>query len=129
MIEKFVKIWDEHKEELEEIYKNGHPDSYFNVVENVVKLLNKYDEDYDKISTKIHCIDDGDYQGTLLFLMPKDTYQPYEYYYVMVGYGSCSGCDTLQAIHEHSYDEVLERQVKDYMLLSLHIIQGLKEID
>lgn len=130
MINKFVEIWDKHKQEIEEIYRAKHPNNYKEVVENVVKLLNKYDFGYDKISTKIHCIDDGDYQGTLLFLIPKDTYQPYEYYYVMVGYGSCSGCDTLEAIRNYDYENApTEAQVKSYMTLSIHIIQGLKEID
>lgn len=48
----------------------------------------------------IKCIDDGDYQGTKLYLIPKNTYQPAEYEYLMtyVGYGSCSGCDTLEMI-------------------------------
>jgi len=34
-------------------------------------------------------IDDGDYQGTLLYLIPFKTYQPAEYEYLMtyVGYG------------------------------------------
>lgn len=54
---------------------------------------NSGDWDYDNI----RCIDDGDYQGTQLYIIPKHTYQPSEYEYLMtyVGYGSCSGCDTL----------------------------------
>ena len=41
----------------------------------------------------IHEIDDGDYQGTLLYLIPFTTYQPTEYEYLMTytDYGSCSG--------------------------------------
>lgn len=44
-------------------------------------------------------IDNGDYQGTLLYLIPFKTYQPTEREYLMtyIGYGSCSGCDSLQA--------------------------------
>lgn len=47
-------------------------------------------------------IDDGDYQGTLIFMIPFKTYQPDEGEYLMtyVGYGSCSGCDTLQSIQD-----------------------------
>lgn len=129
MIEKFVRIWDEHKEEVEEVYRANHPNDYFSIVENIITLLNKYDEDYNKPSTEIHAINDGDYQGTLLFLIPTDTYQPDEYYYVKVYYGSCSGCDTLGAIRSYEYDKApSEEQVKDYMMLSLHIIQCLKMI-
>ena len=42
-------------------------------------------------------VDDGDYQGTVVFLIPFDTYQPSEHEYIMtyIGYGSCCGCDVL----------------------------------
>lgn len=48
-------------------------------------------------TSKITMIDNGDYQGTLLFALPFVTYQPAEFEYLMtyVGYGSCSGCDAL----------------------------------
>ena len=41
---------------------------------------------------RITVVDNGDYQGTLLFLIPFDTYQPSEHEYIMtyIGYGSCS---------------------------------------
>jgi hypothetical protein len=50
-------------------------------------------------------IDDGDYQGTQIFIIPTDTYQPSVKDYVMTDtyYGSCSGCDTLQAISGYDY--------------------------
>jgi len=49
---------------------------------------------------KITVVDDGEYQGCQLFLIPFDTYQPDETEYLMTyqDYGSCSGCDTLQNI-------------------------------
>lgn len=56
---------------------------------------------YDNLNcTGITEIDDGDYQGTLLFLIPFNSYQPSEYEYLMtyIGYGSCTVCDTLQRI-------------------------------
>lgn len=44
-------------------------------------------------------VDNGDYQGTLLFLIPFRTYQPSEGEYLMtyIGYGSCTVCDALQS--------------------------------
>lgn len=74
-------------------------------------------------------IDDGDYQGTQIFIMPLDTYQPSveKYVYTNTYYGSCSGCDTLQAIQ--SWDESEkpnEEQIKDYMELALHLLQKCK---
>lgn len=70
-------------------------------------------------------IDNGDYQGTLIYMIPFDTYQPSEYEYLMtcVGYGSCSGCDTLQAIACGNWGEKLtEDQLKDYMSLCKDIV-------
>lgn len=67
-------------------------------------------------------IDDGDYQGTLVYLIPFDTYQPSEGDYLMtyVGYGSCSGCDTLQDIQSCYHDR--EMQNKDLLELCKDII-------
>jgi len=67
-------------------------------------------------------IDNGDYQGTLLYLIPEKTYQPSEFEYLMacVGYGSCSGCDTLQSIQCGCGSE--EGKINDYMTLCRDII-------
>lgn len=78
---------------------------------------------------KIHEIDDGDYQGTLLFVIPSDNYQPYTYWYVKVDYGSCSGCDTLMAILEGDFGNTIDEKVDNLFTLALHIIQGLKRMD
>lgn len=74
-------------------------------------------------SKRIHEIDDGDYQGTLLYLIPFDTYQPGEEQYLMtsVYYGSCSGCDTWQAIEsmgDWESEKLTDRQVTDLMALA-----------
>lgn len=77
----------------------------------------------------IHEIDDGDYQGTLLFVIPSDNYQPYTYWYVKIAYGSCSGCDTLMAILEGDFGNTIDEKVDSLFTLALHIIQGLKRMD
>lgn len=76
----------------------------------------------------IHEIDDGEYQGTLLFVIPADGYHPYDYWCVKVGYGSCSGCDTLMAILEGDYGDTIDEKVDSLFTLALHIVQGLKKI-
>jgi hypothetical protein len=75
-------------------------------------------------SERITVIDNGDYQGTQLFLIPCKTYQPCEYEYLMtyVGYGSCSGCDTLKAIQDWGDKLLTEKQVKDFMTLCKDIL-------
>ena len=129
MINEFIKKWDKHKSYLEEYFKNTNQSEYNNYT-SIVKILfekvidrnKKFDID------NILVIDDGEYQGTQIFIIHKDTYQPSisDYVYTNTYYGSCSGCDTLQAIS--GYDEGLpsKEQVKDYMQLALNILQRLK---
>ena len=96
------------------------------MVREVIKVVTT--DDYNAIDPeRIHQIDDGDYQGTLLFVIAARSYQPDDYWFVKVGYGSCSGCDTLQAIN-YSLDDnpPTDDQVSQYMTLALHIVQGLK---
>ncbi len=78
-------------------------------------------------SRNITVIDNGDYQGTQLFLIPMKTYQPSESEYLMtyVDYGSCSACDTLKAIQDRSNNRMTERQVKDVMTLCKDIVTNM----
>lgn len=73
---------------------------------------------------RIHEIDDGDYQGTYLYVIPFATYEPTEYEYLMtyVGYGSCSGCDTLQSIQEYGDGNLTKGQIKEFMKLCKDIL-------
>lgn len=136
MEQEFVNVFMENKKDLMAIYRKGHPDSYDDIVYNVISLLNKADIDYElnPDPDNIHRIDDGDYQGTLLYVIPNSNYQPSIYWCVKVCYGSCSCCDTLQSIKYdgvYDYDKVNrpnEEQINDYITLSLHIVQGLKKI-
>jgi hypothetical protein len=104
----------------------AHP-SYRSLVTDVIKVIAA--DDYDAPDPeRIHEIDDGDYQGTLLYVIGARGYQPSDYFYVKVRYGSCSGCDTLQGIREYQETPPREDQIKDYMTLALHIVQGLKKL-
>ena len=100
---------------------------YSDLVKYVVKyILNEEIGicEYDDIKfnlDNIYEIDDGDYQGTLLYVIPFDTYQPASFEYIMAhcNYGSCSGCDTLLAIQDETKDEV---KLDSYMTLCRHIV-------
>ena len=73
-------------------------------------------------------IDDGHYQGTIIFIIPKNDYQPDKYVVTNTYYGSCSGCDTLQSICD-DYDNNKQpnlQQIKDYMTLALHLLQKMR---
>jgi len=130
----FVKCWDENKGVLEEWFsqeKMGF--SYDEIVKKLFELVLTPDASYpDEFNLEtLRCIDDGHYQGTQLFIIAHDGYQPEEDDYVItsVSYGSCSGCDTLESIFSYGYGELPnEEQVKDLMMLALHLVQRAKYI-
>lgn len=122
--------WDKNKELLRNELING---TNFNKCSylDLVKLTFDYIYNSDEIlrSEKVDVsaiteIDNGDYQGTLIYLIPFNTYQPDECQYLMtyVGYGSCSGCDTLQAIQAREKEALTEQQVSDFMILCKDIL-------
>lgn len=129
MIPAFVKAWDDNKDYIEAHLREEHPSSYEQLVKWVIEMINPLDE-YDLPDPKrITEIDQGDYQGTLVYVIGATGYQPHDYWYVRVWYGSCSGCDTLQAIGEYSHEKPTEKQINEYMTLALHIVQRLKKMD
>jgi len=123
-----IEQWEANKGKLEEYFKTTKQenyDDYKDIFEKIVELI-LTNEKYD--TKRITEIDDGDYQGMKIFIIPEDTYQPYidNYLFTYVDYGSCSGCDTLQSIHEYENDLPTKEQVEEYMTLALHIIQRMK---
>lgn len=75
-------------------------------------------------------IDNGDYQGTLIFLIPFDVYQPGPEDYLMtyVYYGSCSGCDALQNIQFNLCGDYSgppnEQQISDLLTLCRDLVMN-----
>lgn len=132
MIKNFCLAWEENKGKLEEYIKTHTQDTYDSYESLVTALfeivINPYMSSHSLREyniNKMTVIDDGDWQGTLLFVIPENTYTPdaTEYIYTYVYYGSCSGCDTLQGIHVYGSDKPNDSQVKEYMTLCLHILQ------
>lgn len=124
---KFVKRFDNKRNEIKEtlafLLDTCKDDiDYSDIVRIVIDAI--HEDDGDPNPNALHEIDDGDYQGTLLFVIPADEWQPYDYWHVRVGYGSCSACDTLEGILYGSDDR--EQQINDLLTLALHIFQGLK---
>lgn len=121
-----------NQDKLRAAFMAAHPEDYKAIVKMVIETVVDPDNVYGAYSPdpeRIHVIDDGDYQGTLLFVIGAKGYQPSEYWFVKVYYGSCSGCDTLEAIRGYNNRLPSEEQVKGYMTLALHIIQGLKAME
>ena len=136
MIKYALKKWDKNKDALRnaiqqtEKYKRSAWD-YNDIVKLVCRyIFNENVTDKDpKINIEgITMIDNGDYQGTLIFMLPFDTDQPAEYEYLMtyVGYGSCSGCDTLQRIQadDEDDDETEKDLVDSYLSICKDIVSN-----
>ncbi len=106
--------------------------NYIDLVKLCVETITDPNNEYGEFSIdpeRIHEINDGDYQGTLLFIIPKKGYQPSNYWYIKVYYGSCGACDTLASIYECSYNTPTRQQIDAYYTLCLHIVQNLKKME
>jgi hypothetical protein len=126
VITAFVERWDARKGEVEAIFAAKHPGSYRDVVAAVVGILTTGEYGDDPDPERIHVIDDGDCQGTLLFVIGAKGYQPSDYWYVKV---SCSGRDTLQSIRGYGDDDKPDAgQVAQYMTLAFRVVRWLKAV-
>lgn len=137
MIQKYVDAWFRNKHKVEENLSKSHPGDYPHLVSMVISALD--DDGYEKFEpqldwSKIHTFGGENYQGDYLFII-QEKHPGYgsseSWCSIIVSYGSCSGCDTLQAIEadgEYGKPPNAE-QVKQYMQLCLNIVQGLKRIE
>lgn len=126
----FAKSWDKHKDELENYFRATPQSNYDSYEKLVIALLNNVinvDREpawNDFNIERVYQINDGDYQGTLVFLAPENCYQPDQYFYTKVWYGSCSVCDTLQSIQSENYGAYpTDSQVNGYMYICLYMLQ------
>lgn len=119
--------WDQNKENLRDSLSAGtnfNNCDYLDLVKLSFEVIFNSGEECQLSIEGITEINNGDYQGTLLYLIPFKTYQPSENEYLMtyVGYGSCSGCDTLQAIQGYSDKSLTDEQISDFMTLCKDIL-------
>lgn len=145
MIKEFIDAWNKNNSLLLEDFKKEIPVDYKEILCRLIEVvINPYIKELSDYPMHkgidiqdITVIDNGDYQGTLLFIMPFDCCQPEpnDYIFTAVNYGSCSGCDTFQSIessyHLYAYDENerdIEGAAKDFQTLALHLLQHFKYI-
>lgn len=153
MLKYCVEKWYKNKELLmnalksEEVYNKLSDCTYSYLVKLVVKYIlndgksgeyyntDEWDED------NITEVDNGGYQGTLLYLIPAKICQPCENEYLItfVEYGSCSECDTLLNIQmlmpanrdyydsDDQFESIKRRTIEDFMTLCLHLVQHMKK--
>ena len=137
MIKYCIEKWDKNKDLLRSALNNNkllnhvlnkNDDDpleyleYKDLVKLTVMFILNDENEWDE--NKIKEIDDGDYQGTLLYLIPEDTYQPNssEYLMTFVEYGSCSACDTLQTIQCYLDIRSRDKSIDDLMNLCKDLI-------
>ena len=139
MIKYCLEKWDANKEKLRKVLSGANLEAieYKDLVKMVVRyVLNDETAHNDEAIGYDHCewnwdritqIDDGEYRGTLLYMIPRNTYQPSEYDYLMayVNYGSCSGCDALQYLQSIIYPNQTEKNVNDFMTLCKDILTSI----
>lgn len=143
MIKEFVEKWNKNNRYLKSYFKTHKQkeyNSYLAIVKLVIGIIlndnEKYEEKFNVASMNHYSTDDvveidnGDYQGSMIYVTHKEGYQPVpkDYIYTYVWYGSCSGCDTLLAISDYEDGLPTDKQVKDYMILAMHILQRFKRI-
>lgn len=136
MIKTFVDAWDKNNKLLLKDFETKCPESYQDILEQLVnKVINPYLEEkdlrvlnYENMTT----IDNGDYQGTTIYIIFYETYQPdvEDYVFTHNYYGSCSGCDTFEGIYLN-YDDLgnaipTKEAAKEYWMIALHLLQNFK---
>ena len=126
MIQEFVDRFMANKDILRANLQKLEYPRYLDLIKATIEVITS-DGDFDETPdpSRIYEINDGDYQGTLVYIIGATGYQPYDYWYIKVSYGSCSGCDTLESIMWGT-DDPREEMLDDMILLCLHLVQGLK---
>lgn len=129
MLQEFIDSFMENKQAIEKKICEKFPGiGYKDIVEIVFTEIGDSFRRPDP--EKIQCFGGNGYDGTFYFFMPSADEE--SFWGVAIFYGSCSGCDAMQAIADSgSWDakQPNKQQLKDYMTLALHIIQGTKELD
>ena len=129
MIHKFTDKFVSAKAETIDWLRQDHPENYFSIVKKTVEIISDGDSHHLPDPNRITEIDHGDYQGTLVYVIAERDYQPNVYWYAMVAYGSCSGCDSLEAIRGYDNAPPTQDQAKEYWTLMLHIVQRIRKMD
>lgn len=126
MIKYCLERWYKNKDTLKEHLKN---DINLNNCDYLylVKLVTEYILEDDWDSDNITVIDDGGYQGSLLFVIHYNhsTPGPGDYLMTYVDYGSCTYCDTLMGIQHSFGEEITDDQVNDFMTLCKDLVTNM----
>lgn len=122
MIKEFVEAWEKHNSEVRQEFAKKEPGVYSDVVAAVVAMLGRNSDDGPVKFQEVN-LSDAD-SGELIYVMTSE--YAHSYWTVVVGYGTCSHCDSLSSA-QTAGDEAA--RMADYMTLALHIIQRIKPLE
>jgi hypothetical protein len=135
MIQAFVDRYMAHRAELAAHFAQHHPKDYLAIVRAVVTIIGRPRTYGEPDPARITEINHGE-GADVIYLIAEGDYGPATFWWCRVHYGSCSGCDTLAAIHaaaeaRENYRDIdfltpTQEDVGAYMTLALHIVQALK---
>lgn len=129
MIQQVIKQFDQNRDKLKLRLSNENNISSYrdlvNILLSVISDEDNLDFDYEELTS----IDHGHYQGTEIFIFPVKEYQPRDYYYFCVDYGSCSGCDTLQHVLYDYCDNETQKKIDGLFTLCLHMAQSIRKLE
>lgn len=126
-----IKKWEQRKDLLSNIISSTDQsdiDYLFLVKLIVAHVISDEEDEWDSLN--VQEIDNGNYQGTLMFIIHRAMYQPSaeDYLVTYSYYGSCSGCDTIEGIRCYEDGKPTLNQIDQYMTLCLHLVQRMKFI-
>ena len=129
MVQDFVMQWNANNNKLEEYFRSTPQKEYRDYEDIVTKVFELCISGFD--AEEMTVIDNSRFEGTQIFIIPAAVNQPgiKDYVFTHNFYGSCDGCDTLMGIHQYQKGLPSEKQVKEYMTLSLHLVQRLKWLE
>lgn len=120
MVKEILEEFNEHKNNLKLYFENNSQENYFEWSSFIRKVISISLPTFELVKYK----ERGSYQGEIEYSILKDN----KLYEGETYYGSCSICDSLIAIHHYNNEKPTEKQVSAYMLLSLELIENLKEV-
>ena len=116
MITEFIDKFQEIKPRLLVQFSKEEPDDYSDIFKQTIKMMFEDTEDtyFSNSETpdfeRITVIDDGDYQGTLVFVVASKGYQPSDYWATRVDYDNP------------------EKSAPEMVTMALHMIESMKKI-
>lgn len=133
MLTKITDKFIEKTDTIKLILSTKQPTDYEELLRIAISAIyDEYDLDWKTPlpdPERITKINNGSYNGTLLFVICAGAYENSKFYYTSVYYGSCSVCDAFERIRNYDDENPNEEQINDYFTLMLHMMQRMKLID